>query len=172
MKCVPLFWTRPKAAITASKWGWSSGVSCATPSTLRHLNEEGGVMERNECECITSNRKASRAIPTISCSASTREPYGSLMWTMCSWNHKTQQRTSTIRRGCFIAQLTVLHTLLFLLVGSERINIKTVNAHASISDKCVKRFPRWVPKHGNISGDNTATDQRFLPFEASNKACG
>ncbi len=48
-------------------------------------------MKTNTSQCITSNRKASRAMPAMSCSASAREPYGSLMWTICSWKPKTQQ---------------------------------------------------------------------------------
>lgn len=47
--------------------------------------------DENILTYITSNRKASRAIPAMSCSASARDPYGSLMWTMCSWKQKTQQ---------------------------------------------------------------------------------
>lgn len=47
-------------------------------------------MKTRSFKCITSNRKASRAIPAISCSASAREPYGSLMWTICSCKDKQQ----------------------------------------------------------------------------------
>lgn len=69
-----------------------------TPSIWRHRPTSSGskrVVEFTELRrmyfnIFTSNRKARRAMPAMSCSASAREPYGSLMWTICSWTQHSE----------------------------------------------------------------------------------
>lgn len=72
--------------------------------------------------CVTSNRKASRAIPAVSCSASAREPYGSLMWTMCICLRKRERYRilkCTLNISCPLDQFIYISLSLCCTAGSS-----------------------------------------------------